>query len=368
MRHIDTAVSMLFRDQHGLVLRGQLLPLGYTDRQIQSRLSAGEWRQVHRGVYRSSASPMTAEQRLLAACFAAGPRSVASHASAAWLWGLLDHAPERPTLSIPRPAHPRLRGVELHRPGDLDPSRISYRKGIPCTDPLRALVDLAATADRELATGALDQALSTRLVSGRAVAAELERRTARGRRGVRPLREIMAGRGIIGAPRASVLERQTLQLLNGWRIPVTGHEVRAGPDDRYRLDFLLLPPVAMEVDGYTYHWSPEAKARDEARRNRLRLDGIFLLVYTFLDVRHDRARMFGELTMALARYARAASRSADDAPPGHGLDIECSIDIGFGEEPPFKNNGAQVLAFGHRGLDDLGRLLVADVGVEGRSD
>ena len=60
----------------------------------------------------------------------------------------------------------------------------------------------------------------------------------------------------------------------------------------------------MEIDGYTHHWSPEAMAHDEARRNRLRLDGIFLLVYTWLDVRCP-VRMYRELTTALARYAQA---------------------------------------------------------------
>jgi hypothetical protein len=306
MRTIDSALACLFREQYGLVMRDQLLRLGFTDRQIHHRLATGAWHQVHPGVYRTSVSPVTAEQRLMAACFAAGPRSVASHASAAWLWGLLDRSPGRPVLSVPPPDHPKLGGVELHRVGDLDPNRVSYRRGIPCTDPLRALVDLAATADQEVVIRAVDQALSSRLVSGRAVAAELERRAARGRRGVRPLRDIVASRGIIGAPRASTLERETMLLLDGWGIPVTGHEVRAGPDDRYRLDFTLLPPVAMEVDGYTYHWSPEAKAHDEARRNRLRLDGIFLLVYTWIDIRRDQPRVHRELTTALARYARAS--------------------------------------------------------------
>jgi hypothetical protein len=100
-------------------------------------------------------------------------------------------------------------------------------------------------------------------------------------------------------------------LLDGWGIPVTGREVKAGPDDRYRLDFTLLPPVAMEVDGYTHYWSPEAKAYDEARRNRLRLDGVFLLVYTWIDIRRHQSRVHGELTTALARYARYARYARD---------------------------------------------------------
>jgi hypothetical protein len=117
------------------------------------------------------------------------------------------------------------------------------------------------------------------------------------------LRQVLSSRGIIGAPRASVLEREATLLLDQWGIPVTGREIKAGPDDRYRLDFTLAPPVVMEVDGYTHHWSPESKAHDEARRNQLRLDGMFLLVYCWIDVRADQRRMYRELTTALARYA-----------------------------------------------------------------
>jgi hypothetical protein len=316
MKETDRVAVRLFRDQHGLVLRDQLLRGGFTRRQIEDRLAGGDWQRLHPGVYRSVLWPVSFEQRLLAACFSAGSGSVASHASAAWLWGLLADLPPRPSITIPVRAHPRLRGVELHRLSDLDPGRVSYRRGIPCTDPLRALVDLAATSKQATVARAVDQALSTRLVSGQALAAELERRAARGRRGVRPLRDHLTERGIIGAPRASVLEREAMQLLRRWGIPVAGHEIKAGPDGRYRLDFMLVPPVAMEVDGYTHPWSPEAKAHDEARRNRLRLDGIFLLVYTWLDVRFDQFRMHRETTTALIRYA--GSRAITRANPAIG--------------------------------------------------
>ncbi len=104
-------------------------------------------------------------------------------------------------------------------------------------------------------------------------------------------------------PRASVLERYTARLLDQWGSPIVGREVKTGPDDRYRLDFMLLHPVAMEIDGYTHHWSPEAAAHDHARRNELRLGGLFLLEYTWIDVRADQLRMYQEITTALARYA-----------------------------------------------------------------
>ena len=35
----------------------------------------------------------------------------------------------------------------------------------------------------------------------------------------------------------------------------------------------------VEVDGYAYHWSPEQKRYDDARRNKLWLRGFTVLVY-----------------------------------------------------------------------------------------
>jgi len=294
------------RDQHALIERQQARHLGFSTRQIRARVAAGELQECHPGVYRSAASPVTFEQRLMAACLAAGPQAAVSHAAAAWLWGLLPRPPDHPSVTVPPHLRPRLKAVEVHRLTDLDPVRISYRHSIPCTDPLRTLVDLAAAADAETINAAIDRALSTRLVSGKALDAELGRRGARGRRGVRPLREALTDRGIVGAPRPSVLEWETVRLLDRWGVPIHGREIKAGPDDRYRLDFMLVYPVTMEVDGYTYHWSPESKTYDEARRNRLRIDGLFLLVYTWRDVRADQRRMYQEVMTALARYARRA--------------------------------------------------------------
>src|SRR5205807_5714100 len=59
---------------------------------------------------------------------------------------------------------------------------------------------------------------------------------------------------------------------------------------------------------------------------------------------------------------------AHDAAAGHGLDVEGLVDLVFGEEAELEDDGAQVLAFRDRLLHHLGRLLVADVGVEGRGN
>jgi hypothetical protein len=184
MTTADTYLARLFRDQHGLVQRRQVLRLGFTPRQIHNRLTTGEWQPLHQGVYRLAAARASFEQSLLAACYATGPRSVASHSSAAWLWRLLASPPNHPTVTVPPGQHPRTASIEVHRL-DVDAARISFRSGIPCTDPLRTLVDLAATADHQTVISAVDQGLSTRLVSegDRFEEHPLESRSQSGRRG-----------------------------------------------------------------------------------------------------------------------------------------------------------------------------------------
>src|ERR1700722_4047205 len=124
-----------FRDQHGLVTRRESRGLGVTAAQERHRLATGEWELAAPGVIRLAGAPRTPEQALMAACLAAGPSGVASHQSAAWLWGLLDRAPDRPAVTTSRGANGQLRGMDVHRPVDYPAHMVTVRR-IPCTNPL----------------------------------------------------------------------------------------------------------------------------------------------------------------------------------------------------------------------------------------
>lgn len=298
MKPVERVVAATFRQQYGVLHRRQALRLGVSARQITRRLTSGEWERVHPSVYRLASSPGSYEQSLLAACLAAGARAVASHEGAAWMWRMLPERPRRPSITVPPQHHPRLNGVAVHRLNDLDQQRVIVRRGIPCTDPLRTLVDLAAVAESVTTVEALDRTLVSKLTDVQAIDAELERRGGHGRRGVAPLRQILIDRGMTGGPTPSALEAAALQLMRRWGIPVRGREV-VTDGGRYRIDFLLTETIAVEVDGYAFHWSPEAKSRDEERRNRLRLRGMTVLVYTWRDIFYDERRVATEIMSAL---------------------------------------------------------------------
>jgi hypothetical protein len=293
-----------FRDQHGVISRSQLHALGVSTRTTQRKLAIGEWEKVSSKTVRLAGSPQTPEQDLLALWLTAGPSAIASHQSAAWLWQLAG-PPEVHAVTVPRTVSSRAVIGEVHRPADF-PAHIVTLRNIPCTNPLRTIVDVAAVTTPEELEGVIDRALANQLVSMEAVEAELDRLARQGRRGVEALRAALGWRKAAGVAHPSVLESRTLRLLHRAGVKPLAVEVKANNDLSYRVDILLRPGLAIEVDGYAYHRSPEQMAEDARRRNRLHLSGTRLLVYTWRDIVYDGYRVIAEVRLALAQAPEPA--------------------------------------------------------------
>lgn len=304
MKDIESReLRKLFACQYGLVRRSDLRAAGVDSRMEHRKVASGEWVRVGRRVVGLGSHPTSTEQSLMAACLEAGPSAVASHQSAAWLWDIAG-PPARHSVVMPRDFCSTVSWADVHRASDL-PRQVHHRRGIPVTSPLRALVDLAGVAGSEVLDSAIDSALARRLVTVEGLLAEVGRLGKRGRRGVGAMRRELQRRGMAGAPDPSVLESRFLRLLRRNGIEPVGVEVTFGPDGEYRVDSLLSPTVAVEVDGYAYHHTPEQKTRDEHRRNQLRLGGLFLLVYTWRDIQHDGRRVVSEIRQALSSASHA---------------------------------------------------------------
>src|SRR5947209_9037064 len=159
-----TSIQDEFALHHGLARRDRVLELGVHPSSIDRRRAAGEWTSVFPGIYRHEAAPITSYQQLLAAVWAGGPAAVASHRSAAWLWGMLDAPPSHPEITVPKGGGRRLQGVIVHQSRDLGYA-ISTRQRVPVTNPLRTLVELGRVGDASLLENALDRARATKLVT-----------------------------------------------------------------------------------------------------------------------------------------------------------------------------------------------------------
>ena len=241
----------------------------------------------------------------------AGPSSIASHQSAAWLWGLLS-PPNRHSVTVAREVPRRPGAFTTHRLRGTPPVPFVHRR-VPTTNPLRTLIDLAGVVPAATLDQAVDRAIASKLVTVEGIRAELDRVAKKGRKGAGAMRAALHRRGMNEGPHPSVLEARFHRLLKQGGITPIATEVVEGPNGEYRIDCLLAPNVGVEVDGHTFHSTPEQKAYDERRRNEIRMRDMFLLVYQWSDITHDGRRVLAEIHEALARYGGGSQRIRDQA-------------------------------------------------------
>ncbi len=276
------------RQQHGLVSRGQAASAGLSDTAIRKRLQAGRWTRLRTGVYVIGGAPPSWEQRVLGTCMAGGSDVVASHRTAARMWGFVE-ADGRIEVTVVGTRRVRLPRATVHQsvllPG-LDRTRFGP---IPLTTAARTLADASSRQDPITVGIWIDGAMR----SGRLDLLELRSCVARlsgpGRRNLRALSHALAQRLPGYDPGDSELEARALRALHeaGLPAPVQQHQVRRPNGRLARID-LAYPAqmVAIELDGWDHHGRRSAFEPDRIRRNELTLLGWD--VYQFTASMEDR--------------------------------------------------------------------------------
>jgi putative AbiEi antitoxin of type IV toxin-antitoxin system len=167
------ALAGLADRQHGVVSARQLEELGYSRYSTARAARSGRLHRLHHGVYAVGHTNLAWEGRCLSAVLACAPGAVASHASAAWLWGLLRTRPGTIHITALTRRHKKV-GLHLHfaRLADED---LAVCDGIPLTAIPRTLVDLAAILDPSRLNRAIERSEELRLFDLRAVDALLQR-------------------------------------------------------------------------------------------------------------------------------------------------------------------------------------------------
>ena len=95
-------LARMAAEHHGTFTIVHARACGFSDATIERRLAAGDWLSCHVGVFHHPAVPRSWRGDLLAACWAGGFRAVASHRSAAALWGLKGGWRHVPEITCPR--------------------------------------------------------------------------------------------------------------------------------------------------------------------------------------------------------------------------------------------------------------------------
>lgn len=300
MRSLAIVAAITAR-QHGLVERSQAVAAGVSARDLE-RLCPVHLERVHPAVYRLAGSPPSRDQRLLAACLAAGPDAAVSHRSAAASWALVDGEADRIELVTPRRRSLDLRHVMVHRSLDLRAEHVSRRNGVPTTHPMRTLVDLGAVVSRRAVADALERALVARLCSVAAVEAMVFDVSQRGRNGVGVLRRIVDDRALRAASPDGLLEPRMARLFVRFELPAPTYQfvVTDGGVFVARVDFAYPElRIAIEVDGFAVHGAPDAMAADFVRQNRLLALGWTVLRFTWHQVVREPAKVAAAIRAVL---------------------------------------------------------------------
>ena len=166
--------------QYGLFTLAQALTCGLNRTTVYRRAARGRYVLEQPGVFSFAGLPESWERSVLAACLAAGKGAVASHRTAARIWGLVEPRDDIVEIVVPRNRLPRTRRTTVHRSTDLIADHTTVRKRIPVTNPLRTIVDLGAVLSAEKVEDALDTGLAPAVVvldRGHRVDAERGRRT-----------------------------------------------------------------------------------------------------------------------------------------------------------------------------------------------
>ena len=153
----ERGIASLAGRRHGVVTRGELRQLGFSDSAIDRRVAAGRLHRLHWGVYAVGHDVLTRRGRWLAAVLACGPGAALSHASAAALWEIRRGEPARVVVSVPTAGGRARTRKTVHRRTDLRPDEVTVRHGIPVTTAPRTALDLAATLQRAHLERLLDE-------------------------------------------------------------------------------------------------------------------------------------------------------------------------------------------------------------------
>ena len=272
--------------QHGLITREQAEAGGLGRRAWYSAQRTGRLVAVAPRVAALPGSPASTEQRILAAILSAGSGAIASHRSAAHLWGV-DGLADAPVdlLFVDRNRGLALVGVHVHTPTDDVDLRPVRRSGIPTTNPLRVLVDLGQVAPDDVPR-ALEHFLFEGIVSRTAVEQALRRHARPGRHGVRALRAALARWDIDGRPPDSELELVMATLLATHGLPGAVFHARI---EGFEVDFAILPArVVIECDGWEVHGRRRQQfERDRARDAALVAAGWVVLRFTWPQISRE---------------------------------------------------------------------------------
>jgi very-short-patch-repair endonuclease len=300
------AVDEIAREQHGLITTAQAVKALGASRKGRW-VAEGRLISVQPTVFRLAGTPETWHQAVHAASLAAD--ATVSHRSAAELWGLIQPAGYI-EVAVRGDRKRRLRPPAIaHRIVDLHPGLAVQREDMPVTDPVRTVIDLGLVMPEWSVRRVISRGLSSRALDLAAVRTLREALARPGRNGTGTVRRILDGELLNWTKEESELELRFTSLARRAGLPdlVLQHEVWHAGRFVARIDAAYPElKLAIEVDGYEHHSSPEAFQRDRTRQNQLIALGWTVLRFTWADITKHPATVAATIAATRDRLAAAA--------------------------------------------------------------
>jgi hypothetical protein len=295
---LDVQVLRLAGRQLSLVTRRQLLELGCPKALIEAWLDCGLLFRVHYGVYAVAGARVDFDFKVLAGVLAAGEGAVASHRTAAALFGLRRVTCDSVEVTVPGRRAPKGKGLVGHRSDRLEGPDRTMIGVVPVTTPARTLLDLAAILNRARLGGVLDDVIIRKLASLGAVERLLARTGNERRAGARVLEGLVDERRRGRKPTETGLEDELLEIFRAYGLPEPVRQfvlpLPGGGTARFDAAYpeLLL---GFEADGDRWHKGVLDRMRDEARDEQCGLIGWTVRRYGTEDIRERPAGIADEV-------------------------------------------------------------------------
>ena len=303
MHPLDAAITTAASRQHGLITRAQLVELGVDPTLAHRRRAAGQWSSVAPGVFIVGGARRDLLQRIMTTQLAAGPGAVVSHRTALHLWGLR-FSPSVPLeVTIPRGRSHRRRGVVVHESGDLDRASPVEIEGITVTGLARSLLDLGAVAPADVRR-AVWAARRTHGIGWDALLRALVDHARSGRRGIGPLRRVVAGHYAELATDSATEDLAYGLLVDAARVPRPDKQVQVRCADGVVVTADLGWPThraLVEIQGIDHFTNEDLQHVDLHRRNQLELAGYTVLAYSGRLLRRRPDQFVADVEQLLGR-------------------------------------------------------------------
>jgi very-short-patch-repair endonuclease len=285
----ERAVRDLAARQHGAFSRFQARQLGFTNRQMATRVASGAWLHVDNNVFVVAGSPLTWHQRLTAAVLSR-PEALVAGRSAAHLHGIPGFPRSRPEILLPFPGNARSPLARTIRSRHFDRLARVTVEGFETTTVAETILTLSFREPTSVVARVIDDQIAARRLRIEDFDPIFERLENARMRGLAGLRRVVAERDYKAyQPPTSELERLLYILLDRPELPRFERQLPISYPSRQATVDAYIPEwgLIIEADGRRWHSRAKDFEVDRARDNAAVAQGLRVVRFTYRMLTED---------------------------------------------------------------------------------